>query len=162
MGSVGARHGVPELSAADELTGTACRAPTCCISNAKVNKWLVFVKILWEKSSGVLSECEVDALKQFCNEQDFHSALNLALVTGLIEHPPFRRIDRIRSERNDMIHQCCLFTHRRNRRVLRARLEGLVSIADDLFAVFNHLLEQTGIDDSYDIFKVRRGKRLVV
>jgi len=30
MGSVGARHGVPELSAADELTGTACRAPTCC------------------------------------------------------------------------------------------------------------------------------------
>jgi len=31
MGSVGARHGVPELSAADELTGTACRAPTCCL-----------------------------------------------------------------------------------------------------------------------------------
>lgn len=127
-----------------------------------VLKWLVFLKVVWDKSDRVLPEREVESLKQFCNQQDFYSALNLALVTGLIKHSLFRRIDKIRKERNDVVHQCYLFTHRRNSRVLRSRLEKIVSIAGDLFVVFNNLVEETGADDSYDIFKVRRGKYIIV
>jgi hypothetical protein len=127
-----------------------------------VLKWLVFLNILWDKCQGVLSQRETESLKQFCNQQDFYSALNLALVTGLIKHSLFRRIDQMRKERNDIVHQCYLFTHRRNQRVLRAKLEKLVNIADDLFVVFNALVEKTGADDSYDVFKVRRKKQLLI
>jgi hypothetical protein len=126
-----------------------------------VLKWLVFLKVLWDKSDRVLPQRETESLRQFCNQQDFYSALNLALVTGLIKHPLFRRIDQIRKERNDVVHQCYLFTHRRNHRVLRAKLERIVSVADDLFVVFNDLVRETGADDSYEIFKVKRGKRLI-
>jgi hypothetical protein len=125
-------------------------------------KWLVFLKILWGKSDHALPVREMESLKQFCNQQDFHSALNLALVTGLITHPLFQKIDRLRKERNDVIHQCYLFTHRRNKRVLRAKLEKLVSIADDIFVVFNNLVRETGADDSYDIFKVKRGRQMLL
>jgi hypothetical protein len=127
-----------------------------------VLKWLVFLKVVWDKCARVLPEREIESLRQFCNQQDFYSALNLALVTGLIKHPLFRRIDQIRKERNDLVHQCYLFTHRRNRRVLRAKLEKSVSVAGDLFMVFNDLIAETGADDSYDIFKVKRGKQMII
>ena len=127
-----------------------------------VLKWLVFVKILWEKCDRVLPLSETESLKQFCNQQDFHSALNLALVSGLIRHRLFRKIDKIRSERNNIVHQCYLFTHRRNRRTLRAKLERLVCIADDLFLIFNDLIQETGADDSYDIFRVKPKKQMLI
>jgi hypothetical protein len=60
------------------------------------------------------------------------------------------------------VHQCYLFTHRRNRRVLRTKLERIVSVTDDLFVVFNDLVMETGADDSYDIFKVKRGKQMII
>jgi hypothetical protein len=125
-------------------------------------KWLVFLKVLWDKCEGVLPQRETESLRQFCNQQDFYSALNLALVTGLIKHPLFQRIDQIRKERNDVVHQCYLFTHRRNRRVLRAKLKKIVSVADDLFVVFNDLVMETGADDSYNIFKVKRSKQMII
>jgi hypothetical protein len=127
-----------------------------------VLKWLIFLKVVWDKCDRVLAARELDTLKNFCNQQDFHSALNLALATDLIKHPLFHRIDMIRRERNDMVHQFYLFTHRRNPRVLRAKLERLVRIVDDLFVVFNSLVEATGADNSYDIFKVRRRKQMLI
>jgi hypothetical protein len=126
-----------------------------------VLKWLVFLKLVWDKCDRVLPKREFDFLKQFVNQQDFSSTLNLAFVSGLIRYSLFQRIDKIRKERNDLIHQCYLFTHKRNPRVLRAKLERLVRIADDLFMVFNNLIEETGADDSYDIFKVRRRKQML-
>jgi hypothetical protein len=127
-----------------------------------VLKWLVFLKILWDKSERVLPQNETDSLRQFCNQQDFYSALNLALVTGLIRYSLFKRIDKIRKERNDIVHQCYLFTHRRNPKVLRAKLERIVSVVDDLFLIFNKLIMETGADDSYDIFKVKRSKQMII
>ena len=127
-----------------------------------VLKWLVFLKIIWDKCDRVLPQREIESLRRFCNQQEFYTVLNLALVTGLIKHPLFRRIDRIRKERNDVVHQCYIFTHRRNRRVLRAKLERIVSVADDLFVVFTNLVDETRADDSYDIFKVKRGKQMIV
>jgi hypothetical protein len=124
-------------------------------------KWLVFIKIVWGKCDRVIPARELESLKQFCNQQDFYSTLHLALVTDLIKHPLFRRIDKIRMERNDVVHQCYLFTHRRNRRVLRAKLLRLAAMADDLFVIFRDLIEETGADDSYDIFKVRRKKQML-
>ncbi len=125
-------------------------------------KWLVFVKILWDKSAKTLREGEIISLKNFCNQQDFHSSLHLALITGLIPHSLFSRIEKIRVERNDIVHQAYLFVHRRNKRVLRAKLERLVGIAGDLFVLFNDLIDETGADDSYDIFKVRRKRQMII
>ena len=127
-----------------------------------VLKWLAFVKIAWDKSERLIPQREWESLKQFCNQQDFHGALNLALVTGLIKHRLFRQIDQVRGERNNLVHQCYLFTHRRNSRVPRAKLERLVRIADELFKIFNALVVETGADDSYSIFTVRKSRQLLI
>lgn len=127
-----------------------------------VLKWSVFLQIIWNKSDRVLRQSETETLKQFCNQQDFYSTLNLALVTGFINYQLFKRIERIRSERNDLSHQFYLFTHRHNTKVLRAKLERMVNIADDLFSMLGKLVEETGIDDSYDIFNIRRKKQMLI
>ena len=126
-----------------------------------VLKWLVYLKIVWDKCDRVLPDDELNALRQFCNQQDFYSAQNLALVTGLIDGKLFKQIDKVRRERNDILHQCYLFTHRKNRRTLRAKLEKLARVADRLIGTINKLVEETGADDSYDIFMVRRGRQML-
>lgn len=127
-----------------------------------VLKWSVFLQIIWNKSDLVLCQGEAETLKQFCNQQDFYSTLNLALVTGFINYQLFRKIDRIRRERNDLSHQFYLFTHRHNTKVLRAKLERIVNIADDFFSVLGKLIKETGVDDSYDIFRIRRKKQILI
>jgi hypothetical protein len=127
-----------------------------------IHRWLVFLKVVWDKCNRTLPAREFESLKKYCNQQDFYSALNLALATNLIKHSLFRKIDEIRRERNDMIHQCYIFTHRRNGHVLRAKLKRIVNIADELFVVFNNLVQETGADDSYDIFKMRRSKQMLI
>ena len=42
-----------------------------------VLKWLVYLKIVWDKCDRVLPDDELNALRQFCNQQDFYSAQNL-------------------------------------------------------------------------------------
>jgi len=125
-------------------------------------RWLVFLKVVWDKSDRVIPSPELESLKQFCNQQDFHSALNTALAIGLLKHSLFRKVDRIRVERNDALHQFYLFIHRRNNRVLRAKLTRLLTVAEELFGVFNALVIETGADDSYGIFTVRRKKQLII
>jgi hypothetical protein len=127
-----------------------------------VLKWLVYLKVVWSKCDSTISASELETLKEFCNNQGLYSTLNLAFATGLISHTLFRGINRMRSERNDIVHQLYLFTHRRNHRVLRAKLEKLMVLADGVFAVFNRLVEDTGMDDSYDVFIVRRGRAMLV
>ena len=45
---------------------------------------------------------------------------------------------------------------------MRAKLERIVSVADEVFAIFNDLVMETGADDSYDIFKVKRNKQMII
>ena len=91
-----------------------------------VLKWTVFVKLIWDRCDRNIPWGERERLRAFCNQQDFYSALNLALASGLIGYGLFRRLDKIRSERNDVLHQCYVFPHRRNRKVLRVRIGQLV------------------------------------
>jgi hypothetical protein len=81
----------------------------------------------------------------------------------LFTHRLFRQIDRIRGERNDLLHQFYLFTHRRNSRVLRAKLARLVRLAVKMFRVLNALVADTGVADTYPAyFTVRRRKELLI
>lgn len=123
-------------------------------------KWLVCLKIIWDKSDRVLHDRELESIKQFCSKQDFYGALNLAYAKGLFKHSLFAQVDKVRLERNGLVHQFYLFIHRRNNRVLRAKLQRLVAVADKIFEVFNALVIETGADDSYSIFMVRKNKRM--
>ncbi len=53
------------------------------------------------------------------------------------------------------------FLHRKNPRVLRAKLKKIVNVSDDLFKVFNDLVIESGVDDSFDIFKVKAKKQMI-
>lgn len=115
-------------------------------------KWLVFVKILWQKSDKELTQKEANKLRSFCKKLNFYNALYMAFSISLIDFNLYKRIDMIREERNNVIHQFWMYSHRNNLLVLRKKLEKLAGVANQLVGIFNQLAQEVGIDEVYEIF----------
>ena len=115
-------------------------------------KWLVCMKVLWDKAQKALHPDEVKAVREFCRRMTYYTALQVALSVNLIDLKLYKRLDQIRMERNDLIHQFWLYSHRDNRLVLRKKLEKLSNSANTLIGVFNSLTKDIGLEDIYQLF----------
>lgn len=113
-------------------------------------KWLVFVKLLWE-ANRVLTDEETKTLQQFCKRLTFYNAQHIAFSVSIIDWRLFKRIDAIRQERNDVLHQFWLYAHRSNNLVLRKKLEKVAGVASALVESFNNLTQEIGLDEVYEI-----------
>ena len=125
-------------------------------------KWLVFVQIVWNKSEkGVISQQEADQVKLFCNQLNLHQLLNTGLCVDLLSYSLFHKLDQVRMERNQLAHQYWLYVHKGKKRILRKKLEKLARIANTLVGKLNRLTEETGIDESYGLFDIKSGRKLL-
>ena len=115
-------------------------------------KWLVFVKTLWQKSDKELTRKEANKLRSFYKKLNFYNALYMAFSIDLIDFSLYKRIDMIREERNNVIHQFWMYSHRNNLLVLRKKLEKLAGVASQLVRIFNQLTQEVGVDEVYEIF----------
>jgi len=115
-------------------------------------KWLVCMKILWDKSDKVIEAKEVKIIRAFCKRMNFSTAQEIALSIKLIDFELYKRIDGIRDERNSIIHQFWLYAHRGNRLVLRKKLEKLAHIANQIVRLFNGLTKKIGVEEVYELF----------
>jgi len=115
-------------------------------------KWLVFVKILWIKSAKeVMAKKEARDVRRFCRRLNFYNCLRIALGTDLISYPLYRKLDRVREERNDVVHQLWIYKHRRSNLVMRKKLEKIARTSSDLVGVFNALTREIGVDEVYEL-----------
>lgn len=117
-----------------------------------VLKWLVFVKILWQKSDKELTQKEANKLRSSCEKLKFYNALDMAFRGSLIDFNLYKRIDMVREERNNVIHQFWMYSDRNNPLVLRKKLEKLAGVASQLVGIFNQLTQEVGVDEVYEIF----------
>ncbi len=125
-------------------------------------KWLVFIQILWNKSKkGAIPDGEFEQLKQYCNQLSFYQLLNTGLCIDLLTHSLFRRLDQVRLERNQLVHQYWLYVHKGKAHILRKKLEKLAGVASTLVGKLNSLVEKTGIDESYGILDIKKGRNLI-
>ena len=116
-----------------------------------VLKWLIFVQLLWSKSGRVVPDKEMTELQRFCKSLNFYQAQHIALSLDVIDWKLFQRIDAIRQERNDVIHQFWLYVHRGNNLVLRKKLEKLAGVASQLVENTKKLTREIGVDEVYKI-----------
>ncbi|TET21308.1 MAG: hypothetical protein E3J71_10100 [Candidatus Stahlbacteria bacterium] len=75
-------------------------------------KWLVFVKITWMKATKVRSRKEMKELEKFCKHLRFYDALEAGLMIDLVDFNLYKRINDVRKERNDVLHQFWIYRHR--------------------------------------------------
>jgi hypothetical protein len=120
-----------------------------------VLKWAVFMKITWDKTQRQpehpFPRSEVDRLRKFCKRLSFRDALNVALSVNQIDFKLYRKIDKVREERNDVVHQLWLYIHRRNSRVLGSRLKKLIAIARQLVKTVSNLVDEIGLDEILEV-----------
>ncbi len=125
-------------------------------------KWLVFIQILWNKSEKEkISHGEYKNLKDYCNQSNFFSLLNLGLFVDLLDYDLHKKLNDVRRERNQLIHQYWLYAYKGKRAILRKKLEKLARISSKLVEKLNELVEDTGIDESYGLFDIRLGRHLI-
>jgi hypothetical protein len=113
-------------------------------------RWFVFVKLVWE-AGRVMKAREYNTMRKYCKSLTFYSALQQAFALGLIDWPLFRRLESIRQERNDVVHQFWLYIHRGNNLVIRKKLEKLARAASDLVVAVNRLVSEISMDEVYEL-----------
>ena len=125
-------------------------------------KWLVFTQIVWNKSEkGVMPNGEFEQIRQYCNQLSLYQLLNLGLSVDLLSFSLFRRLDAVRVERNQIVHQYWLYVHKSKTHILRKKLEKLARVANALVGELNDLIEKTGMDESYGFLYIKEGKNLI-
>jgi uncharacterized coiled-coil DUF342 family protein len=76
----------------------------------------------------------------------------LALALGRIDYKLYKRVDGVREERNDVIHQLWVYQHRQNRAIIRKKLEKLAHVANDLVGACNKIRKEVRTDQIWKIF----------
>lgn len=118
-------------------------------------KWLVYLKILWDKSRKKMSVEEAREIQSFCKGLTFYEVLRIGISTDVINFRLYKEIDNVRSERNDVVHQLWIYEQRKNFLVLRKKLEEFSRIANELIGIFNRLTGEITVDEVYEIFLAR-------
>src|SRR4030067_872433 len=113
-------------------------------------KWLVFIKLLWN-AYRLLNEREFETIRRYVKSLNLYNALHLAMSLGAIDWKLFQRLDSIRDERNDFVHQLWLYAHRGKNLILRKKLEKLANAARDLVATIEKFMTDIGVDEAYEI-----------
>lgn len=116
-------------------------------------KWLIFVKMGWEKCriDRLMNGKEVESIEKFCRDLSFYNSLQIVLLVDLVDFKLYQKIDKIRRDRNDLVHQLWIYRHRDDFRQLRKRLEDLASVADKLVHICNKLAREIGMGNVWDI-----------
>jgi hypothetical protein len=116
-------------------------------------KFSVFVKIFWGKvAEKELSKEEAVKLSGFCWRLSFYDALNIGLSLDVIDFDLYKAIEKVKDERNDVIHQLWIYEHRRNPVELKKQLEMLARVGKQLAAISARLTNQIGVEE---LLKIR-------
>lgn len=106
-------------------------------------KYTVFLKIFREKiNEEGLSKEELLKMSGFCWRLGFHDALNIGMCVGVIEFGLYMRIEKVKKERNDVIHQLWIYEHRRDATELRGRLEMLARVGRQVAGITEELADE--------------------
>jgi len=116
-------------------------------------KWLVLTKVAWSKEQKAsIGEEEWETLQTFCKKTSFDRALKMALAISVVSWPLYQELDALRAERNDMVHQFWVYTHRNDHRLLKKEIERLAFMGKELVSTYNALLVEIGVEEVFEIF----------
>lgn len=116
-------------------------------------KWLIFIKTIWERTGKSIDPSKKeyleawDKLEGFCKNLSFHSALNTGLALDAVDFTLYKKLDRVRKERNNIAHQLWVFDQRQNKSALRKRLERLATVAKQLCKITSQLTNEIGVEE---------------
>lgn len=109
-------------------------------------KWSLFIWLLWEKSNKERNDYEINNLGNYCKNLNFFNALQVAYSIDMIDTKLYKRINNIRIERNDIIHEFWLYKYRNNNLIMRKKLEKITNITSELTEIITKIINKIGYD----------------
>ena len=89
-------------------------------------KYFVALEVIWRKSEKRWNKEEKKLMKKFlenfCKRLSFVNAVNLAFSLDIINFNLYEKIERIRKERNNIIHQFWVYQHKKDYNQLRKKI----------------------------------------
>jgi len=92
-----------------------------------------------------------DQMKTFCKKIPFFQAQNIALAHGVIDIPLSEKINKIRSDRNDTVHQFWLYSRRKKAMEMRTELDASIDVMIELAMISTDLIKEIGIPEICEI-----------
>ena len=119
-------------------------------------KWIVYSDILWKKyrrKKRVTQNVrrEQREIHQFVKRLGFYETVRIALVSGLIDYKLYKKVEGIRTERNNVVHQLWIYQHRHNRAVIRKKLEKLILVTGEIMYVSIATERRIKVDAVWDL-----------
>ncbi|MFA4862043.1 hypothetical protein [Methanoregula sp.] len=104
-----------------------------------------------------------DRMKSFCSNMTFYQAQNISLAKGLIELPLYEKIDKIRSGRNNIVHELWLYNQRNDAKKMKIELNSAIEVTIDLAETSLNLVKEINIPQLLEIefFFPRRKEKVV-
>ena len=88
---------------------------------------------------------EIEKVFEFVSKLNFYRSLCYALRIGLIDCDFFHELDKIRENRNSVVHQLWLLKNRKDKESLRKELENLATQTSILIDILNKLIDKVGL-----------------
>lgn len=123
-------------------------------------KYTVFLKITYDFARDQVDKKKEpdensgkfgDHMKSFCQGMSFYQAQNIALAEGLIDLPLCKKINKIRSDRNNTVHQFWLYSRRKNSKDMRTELNATIDVTIELAMISTNLIKEIGIPEICNI-----------
>jgi hypothetical protein len=121
-------------------------------------KYSIYLKMTWNlteiKSGNYVSREELlkkfKSARDFCRDITFYQAGEIALGINLIEYSLYKKISKIRKDRNNLIHQYWLFEHQKNPKKLKGILEGDIEASKEIVNILLTLQKEIGSEGVFD------------
>jgi len=110
-----------------------------------------FIDTIWKQSEeGEISDELIEEFRDYYFDKlNFYGIIEKVYDKKLIKKSLKVKLQELRKQRNDFIHQCWLYVQRNDGRYLRKELIGVVDIVNSLVERFNRMAEETGVLDLY-------------
>lgn len=116
--------------------------------------WLLWTHMIWN-NSGPEHNNEQDLprkLTALCETLTFREALKLAYAKHLISSNLYKKLNSIRTSRNNLVHQLWLYSHRNDPAILRCELETLADVSNQLITMVVRMNDRYGLGGIYDVY----------
>ena len=122
-------------------------------------KWITFIEGMWRPATKVAQKDFLllwDSYQEFFAKTTLYNLIREAFLLQIIDLDLYKSLDKMRKERNELVHKLWIENKRNDFRFLRNKLEFYASIENRLVKRFNRISNKVGIEEIFHYHGIKK------